>query len=309
MAACPNCGRQTLRTRDWVCQWCGYPLISRAFRTIDKTYHEIQEERKLAAQRAEAGPEPELEPEPESEPEIESGLETESQAEAEPEPGPQPRTRPIPFTPPISREVPVKEKTPEPLYTPPPKTETQPKSLPEPVETPQQKPMVPPPAPPIILPAAEVPESEAETPSQHEPEPEETQPEPTPEPELEAKAPPGPPPEQPVRVDAVTDGMEITADQIDALFRADKSGAHAKLSGKTLVVKGKVDKVFIREHLEIRYIVLTGSAGKTTWSLRCTFNKENASKASRLTEGESVALRGKYDGYSKNIMFKDCVLL
>jgi hypothetical protein len=302
MPACPNCGRQTLRTKDWVCQWCGYPLISRAFNKIDKTYREIQEERKLAAQQAEAGPE--LEPELGSEPGIESELETgpQTEAEPEPEPEPQPRTRPIPFTPPVSREEPVKEKTQEPLYTPPPGTETQPKSLPEPVETPEQKPMVPPPAPPIILPAAEAPEREPEVQPEPTTEPEagtETLPEPIPEPT----------PEQPAKLDAVTDGMEISADQIDALFRADKSTAHAKLSGKTLVVKGKVDKVFIREHLEIRYIVLTGSAGKTTWNLRCTFNKEDASKASRLTEGEVVSLRGRYDGYSKNIMFKDCVLL
>ena len=24
---CPNCGQPTSRTKDWVCQWCGYPMM------------------------------------------------------------------------------------------------------------------------------------------------------------------------------------------------------------------------------------------------------------------------------------------
>ena len=79
--------------------------------------------------------------------------------------------------------------------------------------------------------------------------------------------------------------------------------------GKTLVVKGVVERVFVREHLEIRYIVLTGAGKKVLWSVRCTFDKENSSQLSRLNEGQEVAVRGKYDGYGKNIIFKECVLV
>jgi hypothetical protein len=45
MASCPNCGRATERTQDWVCQWCGYPLPSGSFRQIAKTYQEMKAER------------------------------------------------------------------------------------------------------------------------------------------------------------------------------------------------------------------------------------------------------------------------
>jgi len=45
MANCPNCGRATERTQDWVCQWCGYPLPSGSFRQIAKTYKEVKAER------------------------------------------------------------------------------------------------------------------------------------------------------------------------------------------------------------------------------------------------------------------------
>jgi hypothetical protein len=45
MANCPNCGRSTAKTKDWCCQWCGYPLFSGAFKTINKTYKELKAER------------------------------------------------------------------------------------------------------------------------------------------------------------------------------------------------------------------------------------------------------------------------
>ena len=45
MSKCPNCGQETLRTADWACQWCGNPLLSNAFKKIDKTYRQLQEER------------------------------------------------------------------------------------------------------------------------------------------------------------------------------------------------------------------------------------------------------------------------
>jgi len=75
------------------------------------------------------------------------------------------------------------------------------------------------------------------------------------------------------------------------------------------VLKGRVEKIFVREHLEIRYIVLTGSRQRMTWSMRCEFERENAAGLSRLNEGEEITVRGKYDGYSKNIIFKNCALV
>ena len=45
MPRCPNCARETMRTEDWACMYCGYPLISRAFKKIEKTYRQIKEER------------------------------------------------------------------------------------------------------------------------------------------------------------------------------------------------------------------------------------------------------------------------
>ena len=42
---CPNCRRETARTEDWACQWCGYPLLSGSYKKIPKNYKQLKEER------------------------------------------------------------------------------------------------------------------------------------------------------------------------------------------------------------------------------------------------------------------------
>jgi len=89
MPECPNCGRETLRTEDWACQWCGYPLLSSSYKMIPKTYRQLKEERlhkpePVPEQKLELEPEPTFEPE--AEPVLESQREPIPEAEQEVEP-------------------------------------------------------------------------------------------------------------------------------------------------------------------------------------------------------------------------------
>jgi ribosomal protein L37E len=305
MASCPNCGRKTLRTKDWVCQWCGYPLVSRAYKKIDKTFKELQEERSLALKSTQPVEEPESPPEYTPEPAPEPVSEPEPAPEPEPEPTPEPEAPPPPAPEPQKEETVIELPPPKTKEAPPtkakpkaksakakkPKSKSKAKSKPEPEKEPEPEPEPEEQAEPMITPP---PEPKQELPPAEEP---------------ETKVEPEPAPEVTLKPEDIHDDMEVTADQLDALFRSDKSGAHSKLAEKTLVIRGVVEKVFVREHLEIRYIILTGTSKKMVWSLRCTFDKEESSKLTRLSEGQEVAVRGKYDGYSKNIIFKDCVLV
>jgi len=222
-----------------------------------------------------------------------------------------PVSRPAPreeTPPPVQRPA-----TPPPVYRPEPKPEPPPP--PKPVYNPEPQPapraeIAPAPyrseiAPPQPTPEPPRPVAPATPPAAAAPAPVPPPPAPEPPPKPEIVVEYQPPPVSSVKLEDIRDDIEITADDLDALFRADKSGANMKLNGKTIVLKGMVEKVFIREHLDIRYIVITGKK-KLVWSSRCTFNKEDSGKASRLAENTEVAVRGKYDGYGKNIIFKDC---
>jgi ribosomal protein L37E len=247
MPGCPNCGRETQRTEDWVCQWCGYPLLSRAYRKIDKTYKQLQEERRHAWALTEPEEEPELEPEAVAEPEPEPEQEPEPEPEAATEPEPEPELE----------EKPKRKR----------KSKSKPKAEAEPG-----------------------PEAELEPEIEPEPEPET-------KPSLEPK------------LEATSGEIEISAGELNAIFQEDRLAANEKLKGKILSVTGLVDKVFVRDHLDIRYIVLTGTDKSIVWKVRCVFGKESVSQMNRLAERQEVTVRGKYDGYGQNIVMKDCVLV
>ena len=108
MPKCPNCGLETLRTEDWACQWCGYPLLSSAYKMIPKTYEQLKQERLYEAKPI---PESKLEPEPESmlesepEPVLESRREPIPEPEREVEPVPESKLEPEP----VAMELTVEE--------------------------------------------------------------------------------------------------------------------------------------------------------------------------------------------------------
>jgi len=139
MPKCPNCGQETLRTEDWVCQWCGYPLLSGVYKKIPKSFKQLKEERlhkhepteeleseleleSTTEPEAEPEPEPEKEPTPEHEqeiepvPEIKPEPELESTTEPEAEPELEPEKEPITET---EQELePILESKPEPELEP-----------------------------------------------------------------------------------------------------------------------------------------------------------------------------------------------
>ncbi len=95
MLKCPNCGLETTRTEDWACQWCGYPLLSRSYERIPKTYKQLKEEGLFKPKpMPKPEPEPELVPESELEPEPEPILESEPALESEREPILEPQPEP-----------------------------------------------------------------------------------------------------------------------------------------------------------------------------------------------------------------------
>jgi len=108
MPKCPNCGLETLRTENWACQWCGYPLLSSAYKMIPKTYKQLKQERLYEAKPI---PESKLEPEPESM--LESEPEPVSESQREPIPEPEREVEPIPESKlepePVAMELTVEE--------------------------------------------------------------------------------------------------------------------------------------------------------------------------------------------------------
>jgi len=132
MPRCPNCGRETSRTEDWACQWCGYPLLSKAYKKIPKTYRQLKEERQSELEPL-PEPEPEPAPTPEPEPKLEQVPEPEPELEPVPEPEPEPEIVSEP------EPEPELELEPEPELAQEPEPKAVPEPQPEPVVAPEPK--------------------------------------------------------------------------------------------------------------------------------------------------------------------------
>ncbi len=283
MPDCPNCGRSTMRTKDWACQWCGYPLISKAYKALDKTYRELQEEQKAQWKSSE----PEFESYEDIEQDEPEGIEA-SEAYAVPQSGRQN----APETPPEPEPELEPEPESEPIITPPPAPYLEPSHELEPGPTPEEAPIVAPEPETIITPppAAEAPPVSA--------------PEPAP------AAAPAPPADVPTpTLSNIKNGTQLTVDQLNELFSQDHKAAGAAFQGKTIIVYGQVSKVFVRDHIDVRYIILESLKQKGSWSVRCVFDKSAVPQLIRLDEGREVSVRGLYDGFSKNLILKDCQLV
>jgi len=157
MPKCPNCDRETKRTTDWACQWCGYPLLSESYETIPKTFQQFKDEalqkanperEPETATEAELVVEPVAEPVKDREPTPPSNTEPTTKPQAEPvlkpkpaeEPKPIPEVSVIPLGEPRREQLPKPEKTAEPQPEPEPGPEPIPTPEPVPVPKPIKKP-------------------------------------------------------------------------------------------------------------------------------------------------------------------------
>jgi len=309
MSRCRNCGRETLRTEDWACKWCGHPLLYGSYKKIEKTYQQLKEERlnkfkdeAVLVQKNEIVPEIEIPPKQdlgrikgiELEPETEVGKEknidrgieegqvwevedeeVEKIEEPEKEATPESEIEPIQELE-TGKEVEVK-----------PEEEIKPQS-----ESADEKEI------------EEIQESEIETKDEvkliKEPEFEENQ---ETEPETELTEVPEPEPE------IGPPDMELTVEEILKAYEEDDIAANEKFVDKILRVRGMVSMIDIKDKLDIHYIRIIGGAGDPWQSLQCMFDKKHSSALGELEKGQTVTAQGRYNGSVIAIRMVDCVLV
>lgn len=289
MPKCPNCERETMRTTDWACQWCGYPLLSGPFETIPKTFQQFKDE---ALQKAK----PEREPDSGAGPE--GGLETATEAELIVEP--------------VAEPAKDREPTPEPKAEPTPPPNAQPAAEPQAEPVVEPKPAEgPKPIPKAsVIPLGEphreqLPEPDKAVEPQPGPEPgpepvKQSEPEPMPQPE------PAPAPKPVKKPEPVAE--ELTVDELIEAYEQDAPAADARFLGKRLMVTGVVALIDVKETLDTHYVRLAGAEGDISRSVKCLFDKEHAPALSQLEKGQTSTVQGKFNGSLIAIRMIDCEL-
>jgi len=216
--------------------------------------------------------------------------------EAEPIPEPEPVLESEPE--PVPELEPALESKPEPVPEAEPVLESKPEPVPEAEPAPKAKRKSAAKAKPKSVPKAKrkaAPEPEPEPESVLEPEPE---PAPEPEPEPESKPEPTPA------------AIEVTVEELLSAYEVDGVAADAKFTNKILKVTGTVDRIEIKDTLDIHYVTLTGAEKNLLLQhVRCMFDRQHAPELSQLQPGQTVTVQGKYDGSIINIRIIDCFLV
>jgi hypothetical protein len=304
MSRCPNCFRETMRTKDWACYLCGYPLSSPVYKLIDKTYGEIRHDR-LNAKKQPVQVDDQIYEDFEQEIVISKerqsiplvseidivekydagqdyGTSTEEIISEEPE-----------FKEEIVEFIKATEEKGEETAC---EDDIQPDSAnnePEETETPECNIEV----TDTFVEVQEVSEAsdsliinkpEDTSPVEEEPENIPVQPKIEPIPQAD---------------------IDITIDELFANYSADHVSATNKYVNKRLRLSGYAAAIDIKEVLAIHYIRLTDASLDVMKSVQCMFDKKYADNLRSLEKGQQITVQGKYTGSLIAMRMADCVLI
>jgi hypothetical protein len=94
-------------------------------------------------------------------------------------------------------------------------------------------------------------------------------------------------------------------------FRGDPDAANRKYAGRYLEISGVVQRSGQGRH-ETSFVILTGGDENGKLIIECFFDladeKEEA-QIKRLDKGQSITVRGEYDGQVSNVQVRDCELV
>jgi ribosomal protein L37E len=292
MANCPNCGRSTLRTQDWACQWCGYPLISGSFKQMPMTYQEAKAERLHSCVTAE------------------TVVELESQVAGAVEEMEETREQ-------VAEAVEEAEETAEPVAEVAEEAEETRELVTEAAEEAEE-------TRELVIEAAEEVEETGESVAEAAEEAEETR-EPVTEAVEEMEEPREPvteaveemeEPREPVAEVAEeaeetseSEVVPITIEELNRICKEDSEAAEARFANTVLQVIGVVVRIPPMESIENPCLILTNTEKSVARNLLCVFDKQYEAAINKLSVGQMVTVQGKYDGCVINILLNDCVLV
>jgi hypothetical protein len=292
MARCPNCGRETARTSDWVCEWCGYPLPEGMFKKLKKSFREVKEaiqngepiEEKPAPKEVKKPPrqeKPSKKPEPKRE------------AMQPPAPQPQPQAQPE-GTVQISIEALRKLMQSQPAPPAPQPVQAVPAAQPPPKPEISEK-LTPVSPPPPVREAAEavrpVPQAPVPPPRQEAPEAVRTVPPPQVKPEI-------------------PQAIEMTVAELLTAYKTEGPAADARFANQNLRLTGLVEKINVKVAMDIYSVILNDPGkGLLPQGVRCIFDRKYASALGQLTAGQTITVQGRYSGSIIDISLRDCFLI
>jgi len=103
--------------------------------------------------------------------------------------------------------------------------------------------------------------------------------------------------------------IELTVEELLSAYKTEGVAADTRLVNKILKVTGIVERIEVKDTLDIYYINLSSAARDLLQNVRCVFDRQHGPELDQLTTGQTVTVQGKYDGSIMDICMRDCVLV
>ena len=100
----------------------------------------------------------------------------------------------------------------------------------------------------------------------------------------------------------------LLAEELFAAYTTSEAAADERFGRKVLKLTGVVNRIEVKDYLDLDYINLTDTADNILEHVRCFFDKKHGPALSQLSIGDRVTVQGTYDGSMINMRLKDCVL-
>jgi len=103
--------------------------------------------------------------------------------------------------------------------------------------------------------------------------------------------------------------MEVTVEELVSAYEADEKTADARFVNQILKVTGAVDRIEVKDILDIHYITLISAEKPLLQSVRCMFDKGHGDSLYQLIRGQRVTVQGRFDGSIIELRLRDCILV
>jgi hypothetical protein len=103
----------------------------------------------------------------------------------------------------------------------------------------------------------------------------------------------------------------VTAADLLQEFGKDPAAADKKYAGKYLEISGTVERSGRGRH-DVPFVILTGRNEKVKVKIECFFDvggRKDEAQIKRLENGQSIKVRGEYDGQVSNVQVRECILI
>ncbi len=342
---CPNCDLPTMRTKDWACQWCGYPLVSESFQQMEKTYQEVRAER-ISERAPSEKEETDVPTENAKCPNCDlptmrtkdwacrwcghpllSGSfrqmsKTYQEVKAEGTP-PEEEEADVPTE--NAKSTTSEEEAESTADVPPSQAvesdvevaaKIEATQEPVPVEEPEPEP-VSEAEETLVVETKAAPEAEPE--QEQEPEPvqaadqekasQELDDEQKPQPDTVIEEKPGTVKEHESSGEEDSEPIsDVTVEELCSSYQSYGMEGHDEFKNRVFRVAGTVASIVIKDTVSQYYVSLTGSKPHPLGDIHCIFKKKDMSELKGLTIGQGLTIQGRYDGFVTSIILADCVI-